>query len=191
MPCNDLDKRNVAVDDINVQWFAMRATYHRELVAKSLLETAGIECYVPTVQKLKQANGRKVRVVAPLVSSLVFVHCFKEKLQQFKAKVPFLQFLTRRENGKNVPIVVPQNQMDNFIAVTGSDIIQALFFKPGELDVKRGTQVKLHGGTFDGLEGTLMKVTGKRNRRVVIEVKDVIAVAVECSDAQFVEVLKS
>ena len=62
-----------------IQWFAMRATYHREMAVRTLLEQAGIECYLPTVQKLKMNHGHKVRVEAPLVSSLIFVHCDKDK----------------------------------------------------------------------------------------------------------------
>ena len=178
-------------DGSEMQWFAMRATYHRELGVKALLDAAGLECYVPTVVKLKQFNGRKTRVSVPLVSSLVFVHSDKPRLQQFKARVPHLQYMTKREGLKNLPIVVPPNQMKDFVTATRQNSEQLLFFKPGELDLKRGTRVRLHGGVFDGMEGSLMKVTGKRNRRVVIEVKDVIAVAIESTDAQYIEVLHS
>lgn len=176
--------------DGEMHWFAMRATYHREFSVRALLEAAGIECYLPTTQQLKQINGRKLRITIPLIASLIFVHCVKEKLQHFKARVPHLQYMTKREGAKNIPIIVPQKQMDDFIAVTRSYTEQTLFFKPGELNFKCGTRVRLHGGILDGLEGILMKVTGKRNRRVVIEVEDVIAVAIECTDAQFIEIIQ-
>ena len=167
----------------------MRATYHREMAVKSMLDNAGIECYLPTKQCLKVSGGRKVRVETPLVSSLIFVRAAKDCLQQFKARVPHLQYMTRRDGKKNVPIVVPERQMNDFISITLASSSQLLFFRPGELNVKRGTTVRLHGGTFDGLEGVFMKVSGKRNRRVVVEVDNVIAVALECSDAEFVEVI--
>ena len=171
------------------EWFAMRATYHREMAVRDLLDQANIECYLPTTQKLKVYNGRMIRVEAPLVSSLIFVRCDKEKLQHFKTKIPHLQYMTMQQGARNVPIVVPQKQMDEFVAITQQDNKRLMFFKPGELDVKQGIRVRLHGGTFDGVEGMLMKVAGKRNKRVVIEVSGVVAVALECKDVQFVEVL--
>lgn len=175
--------------DSPMRWFAMRATYHREMAVRSLLEQAGIECYLPTVHRLKMNHGRRVRVEAPLVSSLIFVHCDKDKLQRFKMKVPYLQYMTQHVGMRNEPIVVPQKQMDDFISVTKQDVNRLLFFKPGELEVKRGTPVRLHGGAFDGIQGLLMKVTGKRNKRVVIEVSGVVSVALDSDDVQFVEVL--
>ncbi len=171
------------------QWFAMRATYHREMAVKQLLDNAGIECYLPMTQKVKLSNGRKVRVSVPLVSSLIFVKCVKERLQRFKARVPHLQYITQRREGKNEPIVVPVRQMDEFIAVTQSESSRLLFYRPDEVDLGRGTLVRIHGGAFDGVTGAFIKLSGKRNKRVVIEVQGVIAVALECSDANFVEVL--
>ena len=173
----------------DAQWFAMRATYHREMAVRDLLDQANIECYLPTTQKLKVNHGRKVRVTTPLVSNLIFVHCDKDSLQRFKLKVPHLQYITKPADGKNIPIIVPQKQMDDFITVTKADSERLLFFKPGELDVKRGSRVKVYGGAFDGVEGVIAKVPGKRNKRFVLEVNGLISVALDCADVQFVEVL--
>lgn len=174
---------------IEQSWFAMRATYHRETAVKSLLDLHKIDNYLPMTQKLKVSHGRKVRVMSPLVSSLIFVYCDKDRLQQFKARVPHLQYMTMPVNGKKVPIVVPQSQMDNFVKITSQSAERFVFYKPDELDLEKGTLVKIHGGAFDGISGMFMKVAGKRNRRVVVELQGVITVAVECSDANFVEVL--
>lgn len=174
--------------DSHTQWFAMRATYHRELAVRANLLEQGIRCYVPLKRVTKVANGRKTEVMVPLVSNLVFVYCEKEKLQKAKAKMPQLQYMTTRSQGRNVPIVVPDKQMSDFIAVTerGHDMS---FFEPGMLNVKSGTRVRVHGGPFDGIEGSFMKVTGKRNRRVVIELEGLIAVAIDCSNASYIEVI--
>ena len=167
----------------------MRATYHREMAVRDLLEQHHIDCYLPTKQKVKVVAGRKVCVSSPLVSSLIFVHSDKETLQNFKAKLPYLQYMTMPAGGKNTPIIVPNRQMDDFIAVTKRDNDRLLFYKPGEITFDRGTRVRVHGGVFDGVEGTFMKVAGKRNRRVVIQIQNVVAVAVECSDAELIETI--
>ncbi len=77
-------------NDNNEQWYAMRATYHREMLVRDALDLAGIECYLPTTQKLKNLHGREIRGTTPLVSSLIFVKSSKERLQRFKVKVPYL-----------------------------------------------------------------------------------------------------
>lgn len=190
MRSTDLHLKTAAESDgIQAHWYAMRATYHREMAVRRLLEDNGIECYLPTTQKLKVVGNRKMRVTVPLVSSLIFVRCDKERLQHFKARVPYLQYMTRALDGKNVPIVVPQRQMDDFVAVTSHTHDRLLFYRPDELNLGRGDMVRIHGGAFDGVTGSFVKVTGKRNKRVVVELKGVVAVALECSDANFVEKL--
>ena len=174
--------------DEQPQWFAMRATYHREMAVRQMLENAGIECYLPTTHQLKTLRGRKVRVETPLVSSLIFVHAGKQRLQQFKARVPHLQYMTTRCSGKNVPIIVPQRQMDDFITITTKVNGNLLFFRPGELNLHKGTPIRLHGGAIDGVEGIFVKIAGRRNKRVVVEVDGVISVAFESADL-FFEVL--
>jgi len=174
--------------DEQTQWFAMRATYHREMAVRMMLENAGIECYLPTTHQLKTLRGRKVRVEAPLVSSLIFVHAEKQRLQQFKARVPHLQYMTTRCSGKNVPIIVPQRQMDDFITITTKANRNLLFFQPGELNLQKGTPIRLHGGALDGVEGIFVKIDGRRNKRVVVEVEGVVSVVFESADL-FLEVL--
>lgn len=171
--------------DQPMQWYAMRATYHREMAVKALLDNAGIECYLPITHCLKMQHGRRIRVEIPLVSSLIFVHAHKERLQRLKAHVPHLQYMTTRLSGKNVPIVVPQKQMDDFILITSNASRNLLFFRPGELDLKKGTPIRLHGGTLDGVQGTFVKIAGRRNRRVVVEVEGVVSVAFESKDLFF------
>ena len=45
------------------------------------------------------------------------------------------------------------------------------------LNLKRGVKVRVTGGEFEGQEGIFLKVKGARDRRVVISIQGVIAVA--------------
>jgi hypothetical protein len=56
------------------QWFAMRATYKRELVAKEYLEGKGIEVFVPMKREIKTIRGIKRKVTVPAINSLIFVY---------------------------------------------------------------------------------------------------------------------
>ncbi len=174
-----------------LHWFAMRATYSRELAVKTLLDAEEIENYVPMHYRLKTArNGRKIRVLEPVMHNLIFVHCTKPLIQAFKAKVPYLQYMTCREDGKNVPIIVPDCQMNDFIAVTSLHDDSLIYMKPEELRLSKGTKVRVHGGPMDGIEGIFVKVEGKRNKRVVIEIKNVISVALMSISTNFIEVIE-
>ena len=52
-----------------------------------------------------------------------------------------------REGNK---IIVPEEQMRRFIAVTGTYDEQLMFFKPEELNLSKGTKVRVRGGDFEG-----------------------------------------
>ena len=84
---------------------------------------------------------------------------------------------------------VPDGQMNDFIKVAGSYAEDLVYYSPDELDLKKGTRVRVHGGTFDGVEGTLLKVKGKRNKRVVICIKDVTAISVAEFEPELLEIL--
>ena len=48
-------------------WFAMRATYRRELEAMHLLEKANLGCFIPMQYKISICRGRKVRALVPVI----------------------------------------------------------------------------------------------------------------------------
>ena len=170
-------------------WYAMRATYRRELLAKQLLDAASLENYVAMRHVVKQTRGRKVRVQVPAVSSLIFVHAGRDELQQFKSHHPFLQYYTSLRGNKNEPIIVPDSEMAHFITATSTLDEDLMFIHPHELNLTKGTKVRIHGGTFDGMEGIFVKVQGKRNRRVVITIQNVISVALAYVNPDYIEVL--
>ena len=63
-------------------WFAMRATYRRELEAMHLLETAHLGCFIPMQYKISICRGRKVRALVPVIRNLVFVHARPSEVQR-------------------------------------------------------------------------------------------------------------
>ncbi len=169
----------------------MRATYRREVAVKELLTEAGIETFIPMHYVMRMRNGRMHKVAAPVVASLIFVHTTKNRIQAFKAGLPHLQYLTTVKNGNAHPIIVPDRQMEPFIAVCGSLDEQLLYLSPEELPPARGSRVRIHGGELDGREGIFMRVKGTRDRRFVVVIEGVIAVATALIHPSRVEVIKS
>ena len=64
-----------------------------------------------------------------------------------------------------------------------------LYFRPEELNLSKGTRVRVTGGDFAGQEGIFLKVKGARDRRVVIEIQGVIAVAMATIHPDLIEVI--
>jgi hypothetical protein len=76
-------------------------------------------CLLCTNEAKQRRRGNKIfRVIEPAISNLIFVYATKDEIQEVKRKFPRLQYHTYFENGRNVPIVVPQRQMENFIKAT-------------------------------------------------------------------------
>ena len=169
-------------------WFAMRATYRRELEAMHLLEKERLGCFVPMQYKISIRRGRKVRALVPVIRNLVFVHARPSEVQRFKSQITYLQYITDTRSGQK--IIIPDHDMQRFIAVAGTYNDHLLYFQPEELNLSKGTKVRITGGDFEGQEGVFLKVKGARDRRVVIAIQGIIAVAMATIHPDLIEVIK-
>lgn len=176
--------------DSQVQWFAMRATYNRELRAGDYLTAKGLEVFIPFKKVIKSVGGVKRKVAVPAIKSLFFVKATKEALKQAKYGQEYIQYMTKREGERNIPIIVPDYQMEQFIKVVQDDTIEKTFFTPDEVNLSLGSRVKVHGGAFDGMEGVLAKIKGKRNRQFFIKIDGIVAVKTIVENAELLEVIE-
>ena len=176
----------------NAVWFAMRATYGRNMEVKKKLDEAGYESYVPMRYVVTlDRRGSKVKKYVPVVRDLIFVHTDQASMLNLKQQHESLRNVyIPTEDGRKRPVIVPDSDMENFMKVTGSLSDGLLFFSPDEINLAKGTKVRIHGGQFNGLEGTFVKVKGARDRRVVVEVAGVIVVATCSLKCDLIEVLK-
>lgn len=165
-------------DDDKIVWFAMSAPYRRELKAKEHLANLGIESFVPMTKAVVERKGIKKRETIPAIHNLIFVHTSRTTIKQIKQRVKYLQYRTNPCNGKNKPIIVPDKDMAQFIAITNARMEEITYLQPNEIDIEKGTKVRIHGSTFNGIEGIFVKIKGKRNRRVVVLIEGLTAVAI-------------
>lgn len=170
-------------------WYAMSATYHRELKAQSLLDAQSVPSFVPMRQVLRGGTARRPAQakLAPVVHNLIFVRTTPAVIRQVKQGIPFLQYLTWKHDGRRHPIVVPDREMERFMAVCNTLDGHLRYFKPDDVSLDSGTQVRIVGGLFDGQEGVLVRVEGCRSKRVVVMVQGVIAVAIKPEDGVMLE----
>ena len=171
-------------------WWAMSAPYQRVLKSKAALDKLGIENFVPMrYQAVRKRTGSMARELLPAIHNLIFVRGSKPCVSQAKKDILWLQWLTRPEDGKNVPVTVPDKDMEQFIAVTNTYNEHLIYIQPDEIDLRKGTPVRILGGPFNGFEGTFIKVKGSRTKRVVVMLKGIVGVAMAEITPDLLEVL--
>lgn len=175
-------------------WFVLKTIFSRELKVKELLDGKGIENFIPMCYKIKIVKGKKEKMLVPAVNDLVFVHATKKDVEDFKADALLnfgynTYFLTRKVGLKRKIEIVPDDEMREFMKVASHLDDDITFYKPEEVELKKGTKVRVIGGVFDGVEGVLMKVKGKRNKRIVLQIPG-LAVATSYVTPELIEIVK-
>ena len=166
-----------------IHWFPMRVTYHREMKIKSLLDKANIENFIPMHYELveTQSEGKK-RMLLPAIHNLVFVHSSQEVLTHLKmTKKDFspMRYMMKRsltETRIQEIMTVPDDQMNNFMKVASVQDDRVIFLDYDELRNNTGKRVRIIDGYFAGVEGTIKRIN--RNKRVVVQIDGVAAVAI-------------
>ena len=156
----------------------MRATYGRNLMAQRALDLDKIESFVP-MRKRTIKMGRRVKTdLIPVVRDLIFVLGEREVVQEAKSRIPYLHYIVRPAEGKNLPVEVPEEQMQQFIAICNEMDDKAELLSGEEAHFEVGERVEVVNGSFKGHQGLLVKIEGKRSKRFVVAIDGVIAVAV-------------
>lgn len=181
----------IFVDKENPVWFAMSAPYQKELEARDLLAKNAIESFIPMRYcMVATAGSKKERRLVPAIHNLIFARTTRRLIQKVKTGYPYLQYKIRREDGQNIPIVVPERQMTQFISVCNTYNDDLIYLKPEEVNLAKGTPVRIIGGTFDGMEGTFVKVKGARRKRVVVSLPGLAAVATAEIATDYIQVIR-
>ena len=170
--------------DTDAKWYVLRVTYQRELSTKEYLDKLHVENFVPVrVVRRRDSKGRFSRVREAAVHNYIFVRSTREVIDDLKTfRLPILRYVMHLQNGENQIMTVPESQMRNFIAVAANIDEPVIFLSPEEVD-----RVRIKGGVFMGVEGTFMRVKNTRDRRVVVKIDGITAVATASIPSALVE----
>ncbi|MBR3883182.1 MAG: UpxY family transcription antiterminator [Bacteroidaceae bacterium] len=185
---------NVADDTLEKSWFVMRVTYQRELKAKEILDKLGIESFVPTKRVRKTTKeGFKIWSTESVIHNYIFINTYKEKLNELKRyEIPWLRYVMKnRSEAQKQPLIVPERQMQSFIAIAGNEKEKIMYLDSEEVDLTCGDKVRILSGPFEGAEGTFMKVQNRGGKRVVVKIEGIIAVATTTLPGSFVEKIEN
>jgi transcription antitermination factor NusG len=172
-----------------VEWYVLRVTYQREMIAKRRLDELSIESFVPTkVVRVTLQNGRRALQRRALVHNYIFIRSDRATIDQIKSfELPYLRYVMHTVNGVRQAMVVPEQQMRSFMLVTGTEDERLMLLDSTTTPLSSGTRVRVTGGVFAGAEGLLVKVAGARERRVVVRIEGIAAVATPRIERELLE----
>ena len=79
--------------------------------------------------------------------------------------------------------------MKPFITVCETYNENLVYLAPDEINLEKGTPVRIIGSTFDGVEGTFVKVAPGKRRRVFVMVEGLIGVMLTQISDGYIQVL--
>ena len=168
----------------NHQWYVLRATYNRVEKNIETLKKNVAYVYIPKHHVIKNKNGKKKRVLEPLLPNLVFVYSTQSHLEELFREENDLDHLrfyrdktkdVSQQDGKHPPIVVPYYEMLNFIKLTSVDNEHIKLVELEHCHYKSGDKVRIVEGDFAGVVGRVARIAGQQ--RVVVELNKLCMVA--------------
>lgn len=172
------------------KWYALKVHFNRIVPVQDYLEGEladdDVRCFVPMHTVEKYTGGKLEYSREQLVKSLLFVLCTPETLSRTRAKfsgqvAPYFDSIT----GK--PLVVPEKQMDGFIALCEMKDSGLEYLGKDEGKYHMGDKVRVTDGVFKGLEGHIKRI--KHDRRLVVAIEGIAAFATGFIPPAFLEVI--
>lgn len=180
---------NIAKSDIH--WFALSVFGNKVLAMDETLRRMGMETYVPIRERVKATRDGEAKIIqVPAVSRLMFVHTTASRILDIERQegLNFHIYRTLESNPFDRKlIVIPDKEMQTFILVSSSGSKGLEYFADGEMQFKPGSKVRVIEGPFKGCEGHIKRIKG--NRRLVVEIQGVCAVATSYIPTPFLESL--
>ena len=142
----------------SMHWYALKVYYNRTAPLVAELVAAGVEYFAPT----------------DVIASLLFLHCDENTVSAFAAKHWQHVWLYRQPDSRK-PAAIPDREMEvfRFVVTAGRQGLELL--GDDRPEYHEGDRVVVTGGPFCGAEGHIHRI--KRDRRLVVAIRGVVAVA--------------
>ena len=167
-----------------VFWYPMRVTYGREEKIKDALDTLNVRNFLP-MKRLRgwvDDEGEPHQNLVPAIRNLIFVNSTQEhitELKMFNKECNSLRYMTNpfSHNDNDYLLTVPDRQMENFMRVATIQDDRLVYLDPSADYLRTpGQRVRIKDGDFKDAEGVIKRI--KNNKRVVVEIQGIAAVAI-------------
>ena len=176
-----MQKFTKKMDENEVRWYVIGSvTRGHELKIRDDLRREEHECFVPLRYEVKKKRGRRQRTLVPAVTGLIFLRGTLEGVREIiRFRRDGLYIRKSTFSNKEDYLSVSEHDMRNFMAVTEQAGEKITYYNPDEIHLQVGDKIRVNGGMFDGREGVIMRIKGKRRRQLVVSIPGVVYAAVE------------
>lgn len=164
-------------------WFSIGCTsLQKELKVRDDARRYGLQAFVPLTYVVKTYRGQKHRALVPAISKMLFVKGTLDEVKDYIQHAHYIVFIRKSTfSNKEDYLTVPTKAMEDFIAVTENHEEHVTYFRPEEISLQEGDKIRIKGGFYDGREGIIMRIKGKRNKHLVVQIPGVLIAAIELS----------
>ena len=153
---------------------------NQELKIRDELRRESFNCFVPLHYVVKTVRGVRQRELVPAVPGLMFIQGAEETLKEaIQGRKQGLYLRKSTFSNKEEYLTVSDRDMQNFMAVAEQAGEHVTYFSAEEIRLRPGDKIRINGGMFDGREGMIMRVKGKRKKQFVVSIPGVVYAAVE------------
>jgi len=165
------------------KWYvAGTLTKNKEMAIRDHLREDKVCCYVPLKYDVKVVRQRKQRTLVPAISGLLFVRGTLDELKEYFAGSKYQLYLRKSTfSRKKDYLTVKDEEMENFMRLVERATENICYYNPEEVTLKEGDRIVVRGGMFDGVEGYITRIAGKRNKQLVVSIPEVTLAAVTLS----------
>lgn len=166
-----------------MEWYSLGCLSPRqEIKIRDEARKAGFDAFVPLCYEVKTIRGQKQRKLIPALSGLIFAKGELEALKAYTQESAYPVFIRKSTfSNREDYLVIPTKAMEDFIAITQHREEHVSYFRPEEIRLQEGDRIRIKGGFYDGREGIIMRIKGKRNRHLVVQIPGFLVAAVELS----------
>lgn len=170
------------VENNEIRWYAIGCTSTmKELKIRDDIRNYGLEAFVPLKYQIKKIKHQEQRALVPAMPGLMFAKGPLDELKEYIQNHAHYPVFLRKSTFSNKEdyLIVPNKAMEEFIAVTENHEANITYFRPEEINLQAGDRIRVKGGIYDGKEGIIMRIKGKRNKHLVVQIPGMLVAAVE------------
>ncbi len=185
-----MDSKESHSENEPIHWYVMSVYAHNMKKAEEALVRRNDLCYfIPKQYVLRTYHGQTRHELVPLISGLLFLYATYEQADEFQKSYPFIGFLKSHSGTGRHTMIVPDVAMKEFMDVARHYEEDLIYYRPEELQLEKGTKVRIVGGVFDGAVGTMLKLKGKREKRLVVSLPGILAVAAAHISPEYIQII--
>ncbi len=151
------------------RWYAMKVYYNRMTPLREQLAVDGVDFFIPS-----------------MIASLLFVKATNGYVAQFENDYHD-KLWVYRDPLTHKPSAIPDREMEVFIFVCTAGQQGLCYLGEDRPEYHKGDRVRVTEGVFKGAEGYIKRI--KKDRRLVVSVRGVAAVATMHIPPEFLETI--